>query len=128
MAEGGIGVINALKSRMQWHQARQKVLAENVANADTPRFRAQDLKPLDAPGKGGFRLTTTSPMHVSGIGDMKGFDSTNTRKFEKTPSGNSVNLEDEMLKVSQNQGDYALAASLYSKSFSMLKIAIGKGR
>lgn len=39
-----------------------------------------------------------------------------------------MNLEDEMLKVAQNQSDYQLAASLYSKGLGLMKIAIGKGR
>jgi flagellar basal-body rod protein FlgB len=34
-----------LRTRMQWHQERQRVLAENVANAETPRYRARDLAP-----------------------------------------------------------------------------------
>ena len=129
MAEGGIGTINALKTRMHWHQTRQKLLAENVANADTPRFKPHDLKAPAAPGPGSsFTLTTTSPMHVGGNTANRGFAAQNQRRFETTPSGNSVNLEDEMLKVAQNQGDYQLAASLYSKSFNLLKVAIGKGR
>ena len=129
MAEGGIATINALKTRMHWHQTRQKLLAENVANADTPRFKPHDLKAPAAPGStGSFTLATTSPKHVSGNNANRGFAMHNQRKFETTPSGNSVNLEDEMLKVAQNQSDYQLAASLYSKSFNLLKIAIGKGR
>ncbi len=42
------------------------------------------------------------------------------------PAGNAVNLEDQMLKVSANQMDYAAATSLYSRSLGLLKTAIGK--
>jgi flagellar basal-body rod protein FlgB len=55
-----------------------------------------------------------------------GEDPTGARRFETTPSGNSVSLEDEMLKVSQNQADYQLVASLYQKSLQMLRMAAGK--
>ena len=55
-----------------------------------------------------------------------GEDPRNARRFETTPSGNAVNLEDEMLKAAQNQSDYALAASLYQKSLQMLRTAVGK--
>ena len=49
-------------------------------------------------------------------------------RFETRPSGNAVNLEDEMLKVASNQSDYQLASSLYQKSLSMLKTAVsGRG-
>ncbi len=49
------------------------------------------------------------------------------RRFERTPSGNAVNLEDEMMKTAQNAQDYQLAASLYQKSLALMKIAIGRG-
>ena len=40
-----IPILSMLRTRMQWHQARQQVLAENVANADTPNYQAKDLAP-----------------------------------------------------------------------------------
>jgi flagellar basal-body rod protein FlgB len=40
-----IPILSMLRTRMQWHQERQRVLAENVANADTPDYRARDLAP-----------------------------------------------------------------------------------
>ena len=46
--------------------------------------------------------------------------------FQTRPAGNAVNLEDQMLKVSANQMDYAAATSLYSRSLGLLKTAIGK--
>jgi flagellar basal-body rod protein FlgB len=130
MAVGGIGLIESLKTRMQWHQSRQKVLAENVSNADTPRFKPHDLKAPTPRGQAtsSVELARTSSGHMSLSGKNGGFDTTNPRRFEVTPSGNGVNLEDEMLKVAQNQSDYQLASSLYSKSLGLMKIAIGKGR
>jgi flagellar basal-body rod protein FlgB len=47
--------------------------------------------------------------------------------FQTRPAGNAVSLEEEMLKVSANQMDYAAATSLYTKSLHLLKMAIGKG-
>ena len=43
MSIGDLPVLSALRTRMQWHQERQRVLAENVANSDTPKFRPRDL-------------------------------------------------------------------------------------
>lgn len=128
MANNGLGLMGALKTRMHWHQARQKLLAENVSNADTPRFKPHDLRAPSPPGSGGVTLAQTSPMHLGLSGQRGGFDPRDPKRFETTPSGNSVNLEDEMMKVAQNQSDYQLAASLYSKSLGLMKIAIGKGR
>ncbi len=126
MAIGGMPLFDALKSRMSWHHARQKVLAENIANADTPRFRPMDVKP-PVDQRGGLQMARTTASHLS-IDGASGSDPTRARRFETTPSGNGVNLEDEMLKVAQNNQDYQLAASLYQKSLGLMKIAIGRGR
>jgi flagellar basal-body rod protein FlgB len=129
LGSGG-NLMQALKTRMHWHQSRQKVLAENVANADSPGFRPSDLR-APAIGKGNVQtvsLAQTSAGHMGLSGQRGGFDPTKAPRFEVTPNGNAVNLEDEMLKVAQNQGDFQLAASLYSKGLGLMKIAIGKGR
>ncbi len=134
MANSALGtggnLMQALKTRMHFHQSRQKVLAENVANADSPGFRPMDVKAptISAGGVGGVSLARTSEGHMGIGGRVGGFDSARARRFETTPSGNAVNLEDEMMKVAQNQSDYQLASSLYSKGLGLMKIAIGKGR
>jgi flagellar basal-body rod protein FlgB len=126
MAIGGLPLFDALKSRMGWHHARQKVLAENIANADTPGFRPNDVKaPVEA--RSGLQMARTSLTHMSIDGAVTNAQQA-SRRFETTPSGNGVNLEDEMLKVAQNNQDYQLAASLYQKSLGLMKIAIGRGR
>jgi flagellar basal-body rod protein FlgB len=124
-------LVSMLKTRMHWHQTRQKLLAENVSNADTPGFKPKDLKePVFTPGGrpvgGALGIERTSTGHLAGEGAEFGEDPMNARRFETTPSGNAVSLEDEMLKVSQNQSDFQLAASLYQKSLQMLRIAAGK--
>ncbi|WP_293807537.1 flagellar basal body protein [uncultured Bosea sp.] len=133
MANDGLGVggglMQALKLRMQYQQSRQKILAENVANADSPRFRPVDLKPPSVdPARARVAIAQTNAGHMSLTNANGGFDGTGAPRFETTPNGNAVNLEDEMLKVAQNQSDYQLAASLYSKGLGLMKIAIGKGR
>jgi flagellar basal-body rod protein FlgB len=131
MASNALGtggnLMQALKTRMQWHQTRQKVLAENVANADSPGFRPMDVK-RPAIGQSNVGLAQTNAGHMDLAGRRGGFDSARAQRFETTPSGNAVSLEDEMGKVAQNQSDYQLAASLYSKGLGLMKIAIGKGR
>jgi flagellar basal-body rod protein FlgB len=127
MAISGLPLFDALKSRMSWHHARQKVLAENIANADTPGFRPHDVKaPVQAAS--GLQMARTSATHMTIGGPGGAASAMNARRFETTPSGNGVNLEDEMLKVAQNNQDYQLAASLYQKSMGLMKIAIGRGR
>ena len=121
-------LVSMLKGRLQWHQARQKVLAENVANASTPGFKPRELADPGAAGAAGAAasvgLDRTSPLHLASS-VRSGTDGKNGQRFETRPSGNSVNLEDEMLKVASNQSDYQLAASLYQKSLSLLRTAAG---
>ena len=118
VAVSDLPLVAMLKTRMHWHQTRQKVLAENVANADTPRFKPMDLKtpsfgPAGTPVGGRLAVERTDDAHLASVAARTGEDPTGGRRFETTPSGNAVNLEDEMLKVAQNQSDFQLAASLY---------------
>jgi flagellar basal-body rod protein FlgB len=129
---GDVPLISAIKSRMQYHQTRQKMLAENVANADTPGFRPRDLKPFDlmmAVQKADFTGSTaparTSAGHLTGSGSG-GLGSRRSQIFESTQSGNAVSLEDEMMRMSQNNADYQMATTLYTKSLSYLRMALGK--
>lgn len=130
MAIVDIPILSMLRTRMDWGEQRQRLLAENVANADTPQFRPRDLaqpnfdsKPTAAP----VRLATTETGHLPGIGGAgETFRSVSKGKYDTLPTGNAVNLEEEMMKVAANQMDYQAAASLYSRSLALLKTAIGK--
>jgi flagellar basal-body rod protein FlgB len=119
-----------LRTRMQWHQERQKVLAENVANANTPGFRPHDLAPLDfdraQPETATLGLARTEPGHLSALGGSGQFQNARGGGYAIRPSGNAVNLEDEMIKVAANQMDYQAATTLYTRSLGLIKTAIGK--
>ncbi|MGJ5181361.1 flagellar basal body rod protein FlgB [Bradyrhizobium oligotrophicum] len=135
MAINDLPVLSALRTKMQWHQERQRVLSENVSNSDTPNFKPKDLvePKFDSAGQavGGFAslsLTRTSAAHIMpASGGSASFDQKSKVGFQTRPAGNAVSLEEEMLKVSANQMDYAAATSLYGKSLHLLKTAIGKG-
>ena len=139
MAITDIPILSMLRTRLQWAQARQRVLAENVANADTPNFRARDLTPpkFEAPGAASagtaaplttVSLARTADGHIAGIGQGDSpFRSERSAGYEVRPTGNAVNLEQEMMKVAANQMDYHAVAALYSRSLGLLKTALGKG-
>jgi len=124
-----IPILSMLRTRMQWHQERQRVLAENVANADTPNYRARDLVPPDFE----HALTTSLTLARTSAGHMGGggsggapFAADANLHYEVRPRGNSVSHEDEMLKLAGNQMDYDAVTSLYTHSLSLIKTAIGK--
>jgi len=134
MAINDLPMLGALRTKMQWHQERQRVLAENVSNASTPNFRPRDLvePKFDQKGSGVDSMATlamarTSTSHMASSKPGPSFNHDGGRSgFLTRPAGNSVNLEDQMLKVSANQMDYAAATSLYSRGLGLIKTAIGK--
>lgn len=125
-----IPILSMLRTRMQWHQDRQRLLAENIANADTPKFRPHDLAPPDfgrAPQATGVSLVRTSAAHIaaSGSGASSQFQSERKGSFAVRPGGNAVSVEDEMMKVAANQMDYQAATQLYARSLALIKTALG---
>src|SRR5262245_65171890 len=101
-----IPILSMLRTKMQWHQERQKLLAENVSNSDTPNFKPRDLVPPKFDSKAPaapatLALVRTSPDHIAAAnsGNATQFQPDRKGRFEVRPAGNAVNLEDEMLKV-----------------------------
>jgi flagellar basal-body rod protein FlgB len=135
MSISDLPVLSALRTKMLWHQERQRILSENVANSDTPNFKPRDLvepkfdktgAPAGTMGTLPMMQTSTSDIAPFG-GDGDSFDQNKRAGFETRPAGNAVSLEDEMTKSAANQMDYAAVTQLYSKSLQVIKIAIGKG-
>ena len=137
MALDQIPLFAALKSKMNWHQDRQSLLAQNVANADTPNYKGRDLAPfkVEQAIKTGqvlspIGVSRTSAAHIQGnlMADARSnFGSKNGGGWEITPEGNGVVLEEQMMKVSGNAHDYQVASTLYTRSLGILKTAI-RGR
>jgi flagellar basal-body rod protein FlgB len=131
MAITDLPLFSMLRSRMQWHQERQRLLSENVANADTPNFRPRDLAPLQFDRTGpvltAIGLERTKPGHfASSEASSSQFQSSRSAGFQVRTSGGGVNLEDEMIKVAANQMDYQAATTLYTRSLGLIKTALGK--
>ncbi len=125
-----IPIFAMLRTKMQWHQERQQLLAENVANANTPNFKPRDLAVPDfdqARSAAGLAVVRTSPFHLAGASaDAARFERARQRDFEVRPAGNAVSLEDEMLKVAANQMDFQAATALYGRGLGLIKTALGK--
>lgn len=128
MAISDIPILSMLRTRMQWHQERQRVLAENVANSDMPNFHPRDLvEPKIGAPPAALGLAHTDPGHlVLAGGTETQFEIDRRGGYQVRPGGNAVNLEDEMLKVASNQMDYQAATALYTRSLGLIKTALGK--
>jgi flagellar basal-body rod protein FlgB len=102
MSISDLPALSILRTKMQWHQERQNVLSENVANSDTPNFRPRDLVEPKFDNSGGITgstgtlpLVQTSAAHIAPPGGGgESFDQNKKAGFETRPAGNAVNLED----------------------------------
>jgi flagellar basal-body rod protein FlgB len=119
-----------LRTKMHWHQERQRLLAENVANADSLKFKPRDLAPPKLehvrPGSAPLALARTSHLHLTSTAATATFQLDRRGDFEARPSGNAVSLEDEMMKVASNQMDYQTATALYARGLGLIKTALGR--
>ena len=142
-----INLFKALTRKMAWLADRQEVLAHNVAHANTPGYKARDVKPADfrdilgqaAAGAGGtvpaqagrpMTLTVTDPAHFtslrSGPTTASAFETKN-REAPGRISGTDVVLESELAKVGQTAMDYELTTNLYRRHVAMFRLALGRG-
>ena len=134
MAFTQLPLLSALADKMRWHQTRQSLLAENVANAETPGYRGRDLAAfnfedhLKANSTASVVTVATNPGHFEAHsrGAESGFGLDDAHTFEITPEGNGITLEDEMMKVTANQMDYQAITTLYTRSLKLIRTALGR--
>ncbi|HEY8616889.1 flagellar basal body rod protein FlgB [Phenylobacterium sp.] len=133
---GDIPLFSMLRGRLGYLSERQKLIAQNVANSDTPGFAPKDLKPFSfqAPPKAaaapGLRpagvQAVTHPGHLlspSSAAQARGYKQTKGEVTETTLDGNAVSLEDEMLKMTDARMSYDAAITFYQKSMNLLRMA-----
>ena len=127
-------LFSALSRRMEWLGERQRVISQNVANADTPGYKPSDLRPqtfaelLTPSRRPRASVATTSANHIApGQGATNGAGTAEkVRKYESSPSGNAVSLEEELIKMAETQIEFQTVTNLYRKHIGMLKTAIGR--
>ena len=133
MSLGNTVLFGMMSEKMSWLGQRQRVLSQNVANADTPSYHAKDLAPLkftDAMARQdrSVSLTVSSPMHVALPGSTARFEESDADKvYETSVDGNSVVLEEQMMKLTETTEDYNLATGIYRKYMALHKAALGSG-
>ena len=124
-----IPVFALLKAKLGYDGQRQKVIAQNVANADTPGYAPRDLAKFSFAGAlqaqaGGVAPVLTHPLHLAGrtarAGPWKSADAPDT---EARLDGNQVVLEEQMMKMNEASSDYQTALTLYSQSLTLLRTA-----
>ena len=130
-----LDIFRLTNSKMGWLSERQTVLAQNIANADTPGYKAKDLK---VPDFSSMLNTTrdvpvakTSKGHLMGTirrADFRTIQEKSRDIYEMNPNENGVIMEEQLIKVNDSNMNYKLVANIYKKNLSMFKIALGVNR
>lgn len=127
-----IPLFSMLRGRLGYLSERQKLIAENVANADTPGFKPKDLKSFSfqtqVQAAAGARVQSVSqPGHMISPSARRpgggAFRDAKAEVSETTLDGNSVSLEEEMLKMAEARMSYDAAIGFYQKSLNILRMA-----
>ena len=124
-----IGLFDLAARRLAWAAKRQALLAQNIANANTPGFRPHDLQPfaLSLARTSGAVLTQTQPNHLSGIGGDGPQQDITTQPPARAPDGNQVSLEQQLVKVADTQTSQELVTTIYRKYLTLFGMALGRG-
>jgi len=127
-----IPLFKALTGRLGFLDQRQRVLAENIANVDTPGYQPKDLKApnflrLAQAALGRINAATTNPNHIETARRGGTFQAEKQKAtFETTVSGNAVDLDEQLINVSQTTLDHQTMVDLYAKQVSLLKTALDR--
>jgi len=122
-----IGLFRLAEQRLAWVGKRQELLAQNVANANTPGYQPRDLAPFAsalARANPAAALVRTDPMHLTATSTMQSGQPLRPR--ERASDGNGVSMEDQLTKVADTAGMQDLVANLYRKYNSMFRTALGR--
>jgi flagellar basal-body rod protein FlgB len=115
-----------VERRLAWLEQRQRVLSENVSNADTPGYRPRDISDFrQVLARTAPDLVRTSDRHLSpASGPQVRRDRTTA---EVAPNGNAVSLDREALRIAETDQAHALTLGLHRRWSAMYRTALGRG-
>lgn len=120
------GPIAVAEARLHWLDARQRVLAQNVANADTPGFRPADMRPFTQALAGAQAVVArTDPRHLAPSRDAR---AQRERRVERSMDGNGVALDREAIRIADTETAHALAVGLHRRYLGLFRTALGRNQ
>jgi flagellar basal-body rod protein FlgB len=140
MGDTKLKLFDAFETQLRHLSQRQKVIAENIANSDTPGYRARDVadtgfaKQLARATDGRTAVSAPQiemPQAFAKLGSRmaaQGNSVIDKNVMETKPNGNTVSLEEQLAKQADVQMDYATITNLYRKQMGLIRTALGKGR
>lgn len=131
-----IGLFQAIGGKMNFLNQRQRVISQNIANADTPNYQPKDLKEADfsgvlkgviGNGQSSVNIETTRQGHLGGGAQVNMADARDQRRtYEIAPAGNAVIMEEQLLNSGRTVADYTLMTNLIRKNVGMIQTALGR--
>ena len=117
-----------MASSLTAHAAeRQKLIAQNVANADTPGFRARDLAGFAETYRSrvSAAMRGTRPGHLTGA-SWGGAERAVDDGGEPAPNGNTVSLEEEMIRIAETRRDFDVSLAVTRSAMSLIRTSLGR--
>ncbi|GAB5349261.1 flagellar basal body protein [Alteriqipengyuania sp. 357] len=137
MTETNPALMRGIGAAMRHLSDRQQVLAQNIANGDTPGYKAREVEGPSFAGMveaGGAARVARPTVQISS--EMRALGASPQRAgnivldedvVETKPDGNNVTLEEQVLKLGAVQSEFAALTNLYRKQMQLLKTATGRG-
>lgn len=128
--------MQALAAGLKFREMRQEIISSNIANAETPGYKAKRLdfekalaRALDVDGQMGMKIEDEKHFNVGG----GGFENLEPEVFEDpngavNESGNTVNREDEMARMTENKIMYDTLVQLMNKKLGLKKYVLNSER
>ena len=133
MSFNNITLFATARKRLDWLTQRQEVLAQNIANSDTPKYRASDLKRYkfhEILRRESMQLNMSASEGQHLLGQRKRLRDFAEHKerspYETAPNGNSVVLEEQMAKVNESQINHLFTTNIYKKHIKLFMMALGR--
>ena len=128
-----IGLVRMASALSSHSSTRQSLVAENIANADTPGYRARDLQEFseiaETDAVGARRMRATRPGHIGGInGSLPMTPEEITAFGAEAPNGNNVSIEDQMMRATEVEHAHDLALGVYKNALDILRLGLGRRR
>jgi flagellar basal-body rod protein FlgB len=124
-----LNLLDLAEQRMAWADQRQAVLAANIANANTPGFKPHDLRPFEdaLASAGSLEPARTNSSHLAGTLPTTSPAEVPDPTHLKSPDGNAVALDEQLVKVADTESTHQLVTSIYKTYLGMFRTAAGGG-
>ncbi len=136
MTIDNIALFQGIGAKMDFLNQRQRIIAQNIANTDTPGYEPKDLKPVDfgrvlenvTERKNTVNLDTTNEGHLPPNKGVRTRAGDQEATYEVAPAGNAVIMEEQLINSNQTVMDYTLMTNVLRKNVGLIQTALGRQR